>query len=157
MSPGQPLRVTECANQIIGRIGLMANPYFAALRGGAMSREQFRDSQAQFFFAVRFFPRPMAALLARLPDPDSRLDILHNIVEEHGEFHREQFHQNTFRAFLASIGGSSPPAEKMWPAVHAFDSILMAACAVDDLDVGICCLGIIEHAFAESPGSSARR
>ena len=32
-----------------------------ALSGGTMSRESFRRTQEQFFFAVTFFPRPMAA------------------------------------------------------------------------------------------------
>ncbi len=93
----------------------------------------------------------MAALIARMPDPATRIDILHNIVEEHGDFREEQFHQNTFRRFLGTIGTRSPDEAgiEMWPAVHAFNNILMSACASDEIEVGVGCLGIIEYTFAE--------
>jgi pyrroloquinoline-quinone synthase len=144
-------RVTACADGIIRRTGLLENPYLVALCSGAMSLECFRVSQEQFFFAVRYFPRPMAALIARLPDPAQRVDILHNIVEEHGDFREQQFHANTFRRFLASIGarGENVASLPVSPAVHGFNSILMGACGHDELEVGVCCLGIIEHSFAQ--------
>jgi pyrroloquinoline-quinone synthase len=143
-------RVTTCAEAILARIGFASNPYFIALGDGSMSLEQFRASQEQFYFAVRYFPRPMAALISRMPDPLRRIDLLHNIVEEHGDFKQEDFHQNTFRKFLASIGGRSPDQAGvvMSPGVHAFNNMLMAACLSDEVEVGVCCLGIIEHAFA---------
>src|SRR5215207_1403157 len=97
-------RVTAYAQQLIQRSGLLANPYLLALRDGSLSRDDFRRTQEQFFFAVTFFPRPMAALVARIPNPAMRLDILHNVVEEHGEFNEEQFHHTTFQQFLRSVG-----------------------------------------------------
>jgi pyrroloquinoline-quinone synthase len=151
MTPSRAPRVAACANQIIRRVGLLQNPYFTSLADGSMSKEAFRASQEQFFFAVRYFPRPMAALIARMPDPLSRLDILHNLVEEHGDFRQDQFHQNTFRAFLGSIGAGNPEAAgiRVWPAVLAFNGVLMAAAACDEIEVGVGCLGIIERAFAD--------
>jgi pyrroloquinoline-quinone synthase len=141
--------VTAAADAILERAGLMRNPYLMALADGSMSLESFRKSQQQFFFAVRFFARPMAALVSRIPDPAARLNLIHNIVEEHGDFHEAQFHQNTFANFLTSIGASRPDPQQIQPAVHAFNSVLMGACANDEADIGICCLGIIEQAFAE--------
>ena len=68
-SPRAP-RVTAKANAVLADVGLLHNPYFEALRRGTMSLEAFRRSQEQFFFAVTFFPRPMAALVGRIPtDP----------------------------------------------------------------------------------------
>ena len=143
-------RVTAFADAVLARIGFRDNPYFTALADGSMSLEQFRASQEQFYFAVRYFPRPMSALISRMPDPAQRIDLLHNIVEEHGDFRPAEFHQNTFRKFLSSIGGRSPDQAgvAMRPGVHAFNSVLMAACMTDEVPVGVCCLGIIEHAFA---------
>lgn len=151
MSSSRAPRVTAAAQQIIERVGLLQNPYLAALADGSMSMESFRASQEQFFFAVQYFPRPMAALIARMPDPSSRIDVLRNLVEEHGDFQSSQFHQNTFRAFLASIGGREPISASLTagPVVHAFNNVLMAACASDEIDVGVGCLGIIERAFAD--------
>ena len=142
--------VTACANDILRRVGLLDNSYLAGLRDGSMSIEQFRASQEQFFFAVRFYPRPMAVLISRMPDPVLRLEIVRNLVEEHGEFREDQFHQNTFRQFLQSIGGRDPliAGLSVCPPVHAFNSILMGVCGADELDAGIGCMGIIEHAFA---------
>jgi pyrroloquinoline-quinone synthase len=141
--------VTAAADAILERVGLMRNPYLLALADGSMSLESFRRSQQQFFFAVRFFARPMAALVSRIPEPATRLDLIHNIVEEHGDFHEAQFHQNTFAKFLSSIGTTRPDPDQLRPAVHAFNSVLIGACANDEVDIGICCLGIIEQAFAE--------
>jgi pyrroloquinoline-quinone synthase len=128
----------------------LKNPYFTALQDGSMSLGAFRRSQEQFFFAVTFFPRPMAALVGRIPDPKARLDILHNLVEEHGEFDEAAFHHTTFQQFLRTIG--SPPDRletlDLAPALRAFNSVLTSACVLDELEVGVGCMGIIEYAFA---------
>lgn len=143
-------KVTARALQAIDRSGLLANPYLAALNDGAMSLEAFRRTQEQFFFAVTFFSRPMAALVGRIPDPKLRLDILHNLVEEHGDFNEERFHHNTFREFLRRIG-SDPDrlaSMPMWPALRAFNGVLTASCVLDELEVGVACMGVIEQSFA---------
>ena len=120
-----------------------------------MTLDDFRRSQEQFFFAVTFFPRPMAALVGRIPNPKARLDILHNLVEEHGEFNEELFHHTTFQRFLRSIGSDPEKIESaaLSPSLRAFNSVLTCACVLDELEVGIACMGIIEFAFA---GISAR-
>jgi len=145
-----PLRVAASADVVLARINLLGNPYFASLGDGSMSLEHFRATQEQFFFAVRYYARPIAALVARLPDPAQRLQLVHNLAEEHGDFREEKFHPNTFRKFLASIHALDPlgGGVTMGAAVHAFNSTLMGACTSDEVEVGICCLGIIEQAFA---------
>ena len=143
-------RVTALANAVLTDVGLLDNPYFRALTDGSMTRDAFAAGQAQFFYAVQFYARPIAALVARVPDPRHRLDLVHNLVEEHGDFREHQFHQSTFRGFLATLGTTSadlagrPPS----PAVHAFNTALLGACTAEPLAVGICCLGVIELAFA---------
>jgi pyrroloquinoline-quinone synthase len=144
------LRVTELAAQAIEDGGLLRNPYLSSVQS-EMSLEQFRRSQEQFFFAVSFFSRPMAALVGRIAEPRQRLDILHNLVEEHGEFNEEAFHHTTFQQFLRSIG--SDPAHldalALWPCVRAFNSVLTCACVLDEIEVGIGCIGVIEYSFAD--------
>jgi pyrroloquinoline-quinone synthase len=143
-------RVTALADAILKRVDILNNPYLTALRDGSMTLDSFRRTQEQFFFAVTFFSRPMAGLVARIPDPKMRIDILHNLVEEHGEFVERAFHHNTFQQFLHSIGGKPVSLEgaRLWPVLRAFNSILSSACVMDELEVGVSCLGIIEHAFA---------
>jgi pyrroloquinoline-quinone synthase len=148
-------RVAASAAAVLERTDILGNPYLEALRDGSMTLERFRATQEQFFFAVSFFPRPMAALIGRIADPRSRLDILHNLVEEHGEFREQAFHHNTFQQFLRTIGSKPEELDAMarWPAVRAFNSVLTASCVLDELEVGVACMGIIEFAFA---GISAR-
>jgi pyrroloquinoline-quinone synthase len=147
--------VTARADAILKRVDILHNPYLEALVDGSMSLAVFRRTQEQFFFAVTFFPRPMAALVGRIPDPRSRLDILHNLVEEHGEFQEQSFHHTTFQQFLRTLGGDPENLKgtPMWPALRAFNSVLTASCLMDELEVGVACMGIIEFAFA---GISAR-
>lgn len=150
-------RVSEGSSELVGRVDrilstrrILENPYFEALRNGEMSREEFHHTQRQFYFAVDFFSRPMSALLMRLPCPKQRLGILANVVEEHGDFQPSAFHETTFRDFLLALEDSArPEPAEMEPPVHAFNSAIMAACVLDDLRIGIACLGIIEYAFAD--------
>ncbi len=148
--PSRAPHVTARADVVLKKFNILHNPYLEALQDGSMTLECFRRTQEQFFFAVTFFPRPMAALVGRIADPRSRLDILHNLVEEHGEFQEQFFHHTTFQQFLRTIGsdpdklGGTGP----WPALRAFNSVLTASCVLDELEVGVACMGIIECAFA---------
>jgi pyrroloquinoline-quinone synthase len=134
----------------IEQSGIRKNRYLESVQDGSMTLEAFRRSQEYFFFAVSFFPRPMAALVGRIPNPRSRLDILHNLVEEHGEFNEELFHHTTFQRFLRSIGSEPEKLESaaLPPSLRAFNSVLTCACVLDELEVGVACMGIIEYAFA---------
>ncbi len=149
-TPSRAPRVTARAGAILKRVNILHNPYLQALADGSMSLDCFRRTQEQFFFAVTFFPRPMAALVGRIPDPRQRLDILHNLVEEHGEFQEQSFHHTTFQQFLRTLGCQPEKLEGMSvsPALRAFNSVLTAACVLDELEVGVGCMGIIEYAFA---------
>jgi pyrroloquinoline-quinone synthase len=142
--------VNACALRAIEQSGIRKNPYLESVQDGSMTLEAFRRSQEYFFFAVSFFPRPMAALVGRIPNPRSRLDILHNLVEEHGEFNEELFHHTTFQRFLRSIGSEPEKLESaaLPASLRAFNSVLTCACVLDELEVGVACMGIIEYAFA---------
>jgi pyrroloquinoline-quinone synthase len=142
--------VTGRALTILEQSGIMDNPYLRDLADGTLTLDEFRRTQEQFFFAVTFFPRPMAALVGRIPDPRSRLDILHNLVEEHGEFDELRFHHTTFQQFLRTIDSDAEALDALviWPEVRAFNSVLTAACTLDELEVGVACMGVIEQAFA---------
>jgi pyrroloquinoline-quinone synthase len=148
--PSRAPRVTARADAVLKRINILHNPYLEALNDGAMTRDCFRRTQEQFFFAVTFFPRPMAALVGRIPHPRQRLDILHNLVEEHGEFEEQSFHHTTFQQFLRTLDSQPEKLDSLpiWPALRAFNSVLTASCVLDELEVGVACMGIIEYAFA---------
>ncbi len=143
-----PSPMMLAAEEALEASGVLHNAYFRRLRDGMMDKGAFLKSQKQFLFAVRFFPRPMNILLARLPDPADRLPILENVVEEHGHMSASGFHVTTFTQFLMSLGakgGIDPPG----PEVTAFNHILTTACAHDVFEKGVACMGAIERAFAD--------
>lgn len=151
-------QVLRRAEATLARVDFARNAYLRALADGSMSLQAFQATQEQFFFAVEFFSRPLAALVARIPEPGQRLDVLHNLLEEHGELDPTRFHVTTFRAFLERIGVD--PARLLtlavWPEVRAFNSVLLTACVHDELEVGVGCLGIVEQGFASISAAIGR-
>lgn len=143
--------VSDYAKGILLRNKIFQNPYFEELKNGTMTLEKFQKTQEQFYFAVVFFSRPMAALVGRIPNAKDRLNIIHNVLEEHGDMNEEDFHSTTFQKFLKSISSQVNNLEdvNLCPQVRAFNSVLTTSCTFDDLEVGIACMGIIEMAFAE--------
>jgi pyrroloquinoline quinone (PQQ) biosynthesis protein C len=126
------------------------NPYFASLVDGSFSREDFIETQVQFLFAVVFFSRPMAVLAARLPRPEVRLTVLHNVYEEHGEGKLSLSHERTFLELLDRLGvdRSGIDERALWPEVRAFNAVLAATCTHDDVPTAVATLGIIEDLFS---------
>ncbi len=139
------------AQDILDDSGILDNPYFLNLDDHSTTLKQFQDSQIQFYFAVLHFARPMMALVSRMPDPQRRLDILHNVVEEHGDFDNKAFHETTFRAFLNSIGVEEDPRKTahLGSEVLAFNRCLDGVCNLGSIEEAVGCLGIIEFAFAD--------
>ena len=148
-----PTRVRELAAQR----AISRRDYFRSLANGGMSREQFAATQRQYFFAVRYFPRPMAALMARMPDSSLRRGLVHNIMEEHGgdesapgAMDPAQSHDRTLFRFLEALGAADGMDQvREGPAVKAFNTSLMGTCLMEPVETAFACLGAIEHVFAE--------
>lgn len=129
-----------------------SNPYFVALRDGSFERDDFVETQIQFYYVVTFFSRPMAVVAARIPDGDARIEIVRNVWEEHGEGDPKKAHGATFREFLKRLDGIEPTelAERaLWPEARLFDSALSGTATLDEHIVGVSMLGIIEHMFVD--------
>lgn len=128
------------------------NPYLRALRDGSLSKEDFLETQMQFYFAVVFFSRPMAVLAAKIPSARTRSAILRNVWEEHGEGDPEQRHGATFLELLHRLAGvrlEDVELRALWPELRAFNTTLIGCCALDDWQVGAGCLGVIERMFVD--------
>ena len=139
------------AQQICEAVGIEDNPYFLALREKRFERDDFVATQAQFFFAVRYFSRPMSALAARIPTNRQRLEILRNVWEEHGEGSLSHSHRQTFLFLLARLGVDLEAVEQVppWPEVDQFNTTLSAVCMLEDYRVGAAVMGIIEYMFSD--------
>jgi len=138
-------QVQKLADVVLQERPILEGAFFKALP--TMPLEIFRKTQQQFYFAVDYFSRPMSALVARLPFHKDRIDIIHNIVEEHGDFSVNRYHSNTFRQFLCTIDAEVP--SQISAHVDAFNFTLMGVCANEDPILAVACNGIIEYAFAD--------
>jgi pyrroloquinoline-quinone synthase len=128
------------------------NPYFTALKSGVFTKEDFVETQIQFYFAVLFFSRPMAALAAKIPTPEQRLEVLRNAWEEHGEGMLDKTHGRTFLELLQRLNNITPDMvedRKLWPEVRIFNTTLVGAAVLDDYLIGVGMLGMIERMFCE--------
>jgi pyrroloquinoline-quinone synthase len=138
---------------------ILGNRYFLTLAAGSMAKKEFVHSQLQFSYAVGFFSRQLAALIARLPTSAGRAVLVHNLAEEHGlnEEHpaagfRPQFaHDKTFSHFLSTLGVSPEELVANFPEapVRAFNLALFAACSSESPAFALAALGMIEYAFAD--------
>jgi pyrroloquinoline-quinone synthase len=166
LADSPPDTLLAWVDEAMARQAILENRYFASLRDGTMSRDAFRDSQQQFAFAVSFFSRSMAALLARMPESAQRQPLIHNLAEEHGfdegdhsgrpaGFDPARSHDLTIRSFLRTLGVSREEIAhaRQGRAVRAFNLGLFGACAMERTELAFAALGVIEYAFA---GISAR-
>ena len=160
-APGDDTDLLSQVDQLLRREPILRNAYFAALRDGTISRETFLETQLQFFYAVRFFPRPMAVLMSRIPDSAGRMPLVHNLAEEHGAedeprqagglFCPGRAHDRTFLDFLESMGAARRQVRETAEssAVRAFNLGLFGTCAAEPVELAFASLGIIEYAFAD--------
>jgi pyrroloquinoline-quinone synthase len=131
------------------------NPYFTALRSGEFTHEDFVETQIQFYFAVVFFGRPMAAVAAKIPSAKLRVEVLRNVWEEHGEGDDGETHGSTFLTLLQRLGGiteADVDRRALWPEVRLFNTMLTGACVMDEYLVGVGVMGMIERMFSEISG-----
>jgi pyrroloquinoline-quinone synthase len=141
--------------RVLDDCGYRENPYFAALRDGSFAHDDFVETQAQFYFAVDFFSRPMAAVAAKIPEARCRVAVLRNVWEEHGEGDASLMHGATFLAFLERLAGireEDLDRRALWPEVRMFNTTLVGAAVLDEYLVSVGMLGIIERMFSEISG-----
>jgi pyrroloquinoline-quinone synthase len=142
-------------DQILEEVDYSKNPYFQSLANHLFDKEDFIETQIQFFFAVVFFSRPMSALAAKIPTAGLRLEVLRNVWEEHGEGVLTMTHENTFKIFLERLGQIKTENIQMrvlWPEIRLFNTCLIGTCVIDDYMVGTAMMGIIERMFSHISG-----
>ncbi|HYH41613.1 MAG TPA: iron-containing redox enzyme family protein, partial [Burkholderiales bacterium] len=137
---------------VLGETGYQVNPYFSNLKSRTFDKEDFVETQIQFYFAVVFFSRPMAALAAKIPDAKLRVEIVRNVWEEHGEGDAAQVHGHTFLALLERLGGiglADVNRRALWPETRIFNTTLIGACVLDEYLIGVAMMGMIERMFCD--------
>lgn len=68
------------------------------------TQQEFLNSQEGFFYAVKAFPQMLAKLASLIEDSESRMLVIENLWEEHGQGNEKLFHTNSYYQYLQSIG-----------------------------------------------------
>lgn len=90
------------AQQYVENYPLEDRRWFRFMR--CASQAELLHSQEGFFFAVKAFPRMLAKLASAIEDSESRLLVIENLWEEHGQGDVGRFHTNTYLQYLTSLG-----------------------------------------------------
>ncbi len=151
--------LTALVQAVLDDVDFAANPYFAALEDGSLTREELIETQLQFHAAVAHFARPLAQLAARIENAELRGRVLRNAWDEHGDGDPSRTHDATFVALLTRLMGADARMElarrATWPEVQAFNALL-SGIVDDDPLAGAAALGIVEHIFAGASGRIGR-
>lgn len=140
----------EAVRQILADHDFRANSFFLDLESGEMSFEEFLRTQEQFYHAVVHFASPLALVAAALPDYESRVKIIRNLWEEHGEGNMSLTHGATFTELLRRLTGKSvvtiPAAGSE---VLRFNTTLDSVCKNESYFKSVAAIGMIEYMFAD--------
>lgn len=146
-------KLLDHTQKVIDQSAFLQNPYFESLRTGLMSREEFCQTQELFYFTVEFLPRPMSALISRLPHGHDRLSVLHGLMLECGELDSNNAVSVIFKYFLEKLGSDLKLIEdggRVPSCSRVFNHILAATSSFDSLELGVACMGLTHRAFAEA-------
>lgn len=149
------MAIEEVISKVLGEVNYRDNPFFTNLQDGEFSKEDFVETQIQFFNAVVFFSRPMATLAAKIPAPELRMEILRNVWEEHGEGDPDKGHGKTFISLLSRLDNITVKdieERVLWPEVRIFNTTLVGTCVLDEYMIGVGMMGIIERMFCDISG-----
>ncbi len=133
------------------------HPYFLWLHSSESTRDQFRQTQLPFRFAVDQFAQPLAAVLARITRPEARRAVAENLAEEYGRGNELVSHKATFLQYLRALGAVPAELERPCPAgVDAFNQALLAFCLGNGAEAGAAATGVIEQLYIWISGAIAR-
>lgn len=135
----------------VSELDLPRNPYFKMLCSGEMSKQQFLKSQIEFAPMVYFFSRPMAQVIANVPEVAPRIALVENLWEEHGDGVMENVHGKTILTLVDRLGGDSSKIDMDRPSPNArmFNETLRSVSAFEDYRFAASMFAGIERTFMD--------
>jgi len=97
---------------------ILKHPFLTKMSEGKLALHQVRQFALQYDLYCAYFPRFLAAVAANVPDDPTRVCLVRNLWEEHGEGDLQHSHRTLFNRFLCSLGIS----ENRRKATHPFAS-----------------------------------
>lgn len=83
---------------------ILEHPFMQRLSEGWLNERQLRYFAEQYHVYCTHFPRFLAAAAANIPDDETRMPIIENLWEEHGEGKLALSHRILYQRFAAALG-----------------------------------------------------
>lgn len=127
------------------------HPFFVALNKGEISKDEFLETQLEFSHLVKYFNRPMALVVANIPDDIKRMAIVDNLWEEHGQGVPEKIHGRTIRTLIERLGGdlSEIDDSNLTTNIKIFNQALRGVAAFESYQFATAVFGGIERSFVD--------
>jgi len=82
---------------------ILQHPFLHRLSDGWLNKTQLQYFAEQYSVYCRYFPRFLAAAAGNIPDDATRLPIIENLWEEHGEGKLSASHRILYNQFAAAL------------------------------------------------------
>lgn len=94
---------------------ILHHPFLKRIDDAWLNQTQLKYFVEQYSVYCRYFPRFLAAAAANIPDDKTRMPIVENLWEEHGEGKLSKSHRILFNKFAASLGLSEKDLDAVEP------------------------------------------
>ena len=96
---------TELEDELsLGIHKILNHPFLDLLRNAELTHTQLQFFAKQYGIYCRYFPRFLAAAASNIPDDETRMHLVENIWEEHGNGVIAKSHRVLFENFAAALG-----------------------------------------------------
>lgn len=91
----------------VGRYDLLQHPFYQAWSKGELTQGELKEYAAEYWHHVSAFPTYLSALHARMPDGETRREVLRNLAEEEGvDQPTGRAHSEMWMDFAVAMGAS---------------------------------------------------
>jgi pyrroloquinoline-quinone synthase len=94
---------------------ILNHPFLERIASAELSKEQLRFFTVQYSIYCSYFPRFLAAAAANVPDDRTRMPIMENLWEEHGQGKIQASHRVLYENYAAGLGLSKSDLQEAIP------------------------------------------
>ena len=94
---------------------ILHHPFISRIKDGWLDKDQLQYFTEQYAIYCRHFPRFLAAAAANVPDDLTRMALIENLWEEHGEGVLAKSHRILYENFAAAFGLNTEDLDHVIP------------------------------------------
>lgn len=130
---------TAKLDHLIQQKQMLSTPFYQAWSSGKLSKSTLQEYAREYYHHVKAFPTYLSALHSRSQDPNVRLHLLNNLIDEEAG---EPNHPQLWRSFALALGVTEEQLEtqKPSPATQELVDAFQHSCRKAPLVVGLAAL-----------------